>query len=674
MKFKSCVFCIVSLFILLLPVYSTYAEVVVGNVIDFAISRDALQSKMEKLAAKQGIDKDSKAKEMSWYQLADTNIADQQWFEFLSVTYQQVLKTAAEELIKDNAKKKDDLLTVQQQLGEKESELLVISLKDKLRKITDKITRLESELKKYIGRPQKIRDEILTAEKGLKQAKIEISKDRSALENRYEYEAHQVYLQTLINTFLAELKKLELETASNPLQIQLSRRSQEILLIQQTNLFKVISEQEKLLEAQQLETEKKLQEALLVSEKESFSKHPVIQKIIQSNIQWSRDIQTTVRSINYYEHEIDKMKVYKKRVEEEYKSAEKKIKLAGLSPILGRVLRENRRNLSRNKQQYQHNDAINDETGLISLAQYQVELRQKQLRNRQGELEQYLQLVLLGREAAELSSANIEKIRQELQALLSSQKQVLDKLINTYLKGLRVLGDYEFARKQLLEQVDQYEAYLDERLLWVPSSPVINSKYPLGVYDAIQWIILPEHYLQLVQGLSHIAKEKLWLSSLCGLFLFFILYIKPYIREKCCAIKEKVGKPYTDKIYYTFQVLIFNVISVLPIISVLFYISWLLNSLPFQDDFSRAFGVGLYHATIVLLILRFFSRFLEDQGIAELHFRWQKKTVCLLNKQLSWMQFLIVPCTFVIHMTSATHASEHSDSLGRLGLIIFIMV
>ena len=92
MKLKHyCVFGITVMLILLLPSYHLHAEVVSGSMVDFVISRDGLQSRMGKLTAKQGIDKESKAKEMSWYQLADTNIADQQWFEFLSSTYLKVL-------------------------------------------------------------------------------------------------------------------------------------------------------------------------------------------------------------------------------------------------------------------------------------------------------------------------------------------------------------------------------------------------------------------------------------------------------------------------------------------------------------------------------------------------------------------------------------------------------
>ncbi|MCK5355704.1 MAG: mechanosensitive ion channel, partial [Methyloprofundus sp.] len=659
--------------IILLPSYNAHAEVIAGHVISFEISRDGLQSKMEQLEAKQGIDKESKAKEMGWYQLADANIADQLWFEFLASTYQALLKTAPETLL-DSHDQVDVLFELNQQLTEKESAVLILSLKGELRKISDKVTRFEFELNKHINRPRQIREEILSTEQGLKQAKIEIGSDSSTIENRYENEAHLVYLHTLINTFLAELKKLELEAASNPVQVRLNRQILETWVKQQDDLIKVINAQEKWLGVQQLETAKKLQQELLRTERESISKHPVIQKIIQSNIQWSRDVQSTIRSINNYEYEIDKIEVYKKVLEEEFKNAEKKIKLAGLSPILGRVLREQRRTLSRNKRQYQDSDKVNEATGLISLAQYRIELRQKQLRNSEGELEQYLQQVLIGAGGSVLSESKIEKISLEIQVLLDKQKQVLAQLTSTYFKGLQTLGDYEFARQQLLLRINQYEVYLDKRLLWVPSSPVIDLSYPLAVYDSIQWVISPDHWVQLGKGLVNSINKKSGFSYIFVLYLVFLLYIRPFIREKKCAIREKVGKPYSDKISYTFQLLLFNFMLILPIASVLFYISWLLSTLSYDNDFSRAVGAGLYNAAIVLLILRFLSRFLEDQGIADLHFRWQKKTVCMLKKQLSWMQWLIIPCTFFMHMTSATHETEHSDSLGRLALIVFIMV
>ena len=148
MKFKYGVFCITLRLIVLLPSYSVATEVIAGNVINFEISRDGLQGKMEKLVAKQGIDEKSKAKEMSWYQLADENIADTRWYEFHSSEYQNVLKSAPEQLKKSKNKLKVKVYKVSDQQTEKESELLIDALKAELRALSNQLSILEGEYSK----------------------------------------------------------------------------------------------------------------------------------------------------------------------------------------------------------------------------------------------------------------------------------------------------------------------------------------------------------------------------------------------------------------------------------------------------------------------------------------------------------------------------------------------
>ncbi|WP_428353783.1 mechanosensitive ion channel domain-containing protein [Methyloprofundus sp.] len=237
-----------------------------------------------------------------------------------------------------------------------------------------------------------------------------------------------------------------------------------------------------------------------------------------------------------------------------------------------------------------------------------------------------------------------------------------------------MLGDYKFANEQLLTLIEQYAEYLDERLLWVPSSLPINFNFPKEIYLSLRWFSSPTRWAQFSQQLLKTIQSHLWITAMAVISWCLLLYLSFHLNKVVCNIRENIGKPYTDKISYTFQTIVFNLLSVLPVPLILFYLSWLLSLLPFHEDFSRAIGVGLHHAAIALIILRFFNRFLEDQGIAELHFRWQKKTVCQVRQQLLWIQYVLIPCIFIIYMTSATNAAEHSDSLGRLGLIVFTMV
>ena len=207
------------------------AEIIAGEAVSFEISRDGLQSKMEQLATKPGVDLDSKAREMNWYQLADENIADQQWFSYLSSSYQGFLETAPDKLkteIQNIINKENKaLFNPQQDYSIEELNILILNTKGELRALNNKISKLESELNKLTLRPQQMREETLAAKQRLKQAKSDSNIARLPTENKYEYQAQQIYLHTLINALTAEFKKLELESASNPLKVQLNKRSLE---------------------------------------------------------------------------------------------------------------------------------------------------------------------------------------------------------------------------------------------------------------------------------------------------------------------------------------------------------------------------------------------------------------------------------------------------------------
>ncbi|NOQ63042.1 MAG: mechanosensitive ion channel [Methyloprofundus sp.] len=649
------------------------AEVNTSDSLKVDLSREGLQRKIASIKAKPDVAQDTKSKEINWYQLADDNISNQQWFEFLSTTYQDLIK-APIEILKKKASQEQTPVTVHQldkQLSSKESKLLIISLKDELRRVSDKLTRFEFEQQQYAERPRQIRQETQAANKALVQARNDSNVVSAEVDNKYEYAANKVYLRSLINVTLAELKKLELEGASNPIQLQINRYSQSLLLKQQEHLKSLINQQAALLLSLEFEQAKRLQAELLKTERDSVSKHPVIHDIIQQNVQWSRDLQNTISSINNYEQKIDEVERFKKQVEANYKSAEKKIELAGLSPILGRVLREQRRSLSKHKQQYEQGVDSHEETGLIGLAQYALEERQQKLVDMPLAVHSALKK-LLSESHRDLLSIDAGSAEQELRSLLHEQKELLEKLSNIYLKKLRFLGDYEFAKQQLLERVDLYESYLDERLLWVPSSSVVDLQYPALLYASILWFIAPEHWISLAQDLLAVMQKKVFISSFLVLFLSFLLYIKPYIKAKKCKIKENVGMPFKDSIYYTFQVLFFNLVLSLPVPLILFYISGLLSTLPFHAEFCHSIAAGLYAAATTLLILQFLLRLLGDQGVAELHFRWKKSTITLLRAQILWMQLVIIPCVFMIHITLAPHETEHADSLGRLAMIVFM--
>ncbi|MCF7971531.1 MAG: hypothetical protein K9L22_10260, partial [Methylococcaceae bacterium] len=672
MKFKVFLF-----FIAFISVFSSGVHAVPKSKANFEITRDNLQTKIDAINAKQGIDETSKIKEIKWYELADENLANEEWFLLLSNTYKAMLETAS----KDTSKKRiDNTFAIKTLVSEQDKNLSevalalqLVNLKEEQRLINDALSKLTTDLNQYNDRPQKIREEMQLAQAKLAQAKLDVNVAPKLNENKYEYAARQVYLQSLIRATTAEITKLDLEIASNPVQIGLAKEEQNSLVKQQEKLLAIIAEREQWMDEFRTQKAKQLEDEIVKAQQENLKKPLIIQGIVNNTINWSSALQEVTKSTNQHSQMISKMNAYKKEVSDYYTHAETKIKLAGLSPALGRVLREQKRSMANEKGKYQLGANIQDEANLLSLEQYKVESRQAQLRNIQSAVDAYIN-DLKKEKNNQLSETELKALSEEIQSLLIKEDQVLDELSTAYAQGLRVLGDYDFSKQQLLMEIKRYDAYLNEHLLWVPSSKPIDFHFPIEVYQSVLWLVSPTNWLKLGKRLFVNLKDQLLLSSLAFIVFAFLLYIKGFIKHKKSLLKSLVSKHSTDKISYTFEVLAYNLILVMPAPLALSFFGYMLAGMPYEYGFSRSIGSGIYGAAFVLFMLNFFLRFFEPDGVAALHFKWQKNTVTYLRKQILWIRFIAIPCVFCIYMTVIMSAAEHSESLGRLAIIIFMGV
>ena len=99
-------------------------------------------------------------------------------------------------------------------------------------------------------------------------------------------------------------------------------------------------------------------------------------------------------------------------------------------------------------------------------------------------------------------------IQAELRVLLNSQNELLNKLAMAYTTYLRTLGDYDFARQQMVNQANKFAAYLDENLLWVKSSDPVNPSYIAGLFHSTKWLLSPLNWMALIKDTLKLAVQN----------------------------------------------------------------------------------------------------------------------------------------------------------------------
>lgn len=640
------------------------------------ISKESLQAKIEAVKVRQGIDDALKTKLLSIYQAAEDYLGNIEKFNSQTAEFKKAIKSAPEQTRK---LLKEIELNQQKQAKQKledfngilteELEQRLILEKGKVSNLDDQIRKKEAELVLHNSRPQLIRKETVAAKLDIEEAQKHLEMNDAGPNSKLELEAKQFQLRTLIDSRTAELKMLDAEAVSNPARVEQIKAELQWLEVKKNDLGPLIAAIENLLSERRQQQAKEIQDALSQAEKELSGKHVLIQTITRENIKYSRDLQTISSKIEKYEEQKHRFDEEAAEISNDFKSAEQKISLAGLSPALGRILREQRRNLANQDQFALQSENIQKETASTSLDQLGVEEKLKSFMDIDSQLKDMMQFEV----DQTLPSDQRMMIQAELRVLLNNQKDVLNKLSNAYTTYLRTLGDVDFARQQLHAQADKFADFLDQRLLWVPSSEPVNSAYLLGLYHSIQWLLSPVNWTSVIQDVIHIAYENLFLTLIALIGFLFLRFCRNWAKHRLTEISDKVEKIYTDNFNYTSKALAYTLIMIAPLPLLIYFFGWILSSDFHVADFSRSIGEGLQGASIPLFMLQFFYRLFAPGGIACKHFQWQAQNAALLRKQVAWIRFIAVPGIFIIIATGASKISLYGDSLGRLALIIIMM-
>lgn len=651
------------------------AEALPQTAVESAITEAMVQSKIDALNAKQQLDAEVKTKLLEIYQAALSNLQSVENYRAQTKAYEQALKLAPAQIksVKNTIEKSSSALTNTKPesfdgIDTEELEQRLIIERAKLSDLNDQIKKNEDDLSIQSARLPQIRQE-----KAALQTKIETAVERLKTlrngEQKPENEARDIQLQTQQLAQTAELKMLDMEAISNPQRVALLKAQNNLLTLQSNALTPAINLLEEVLSERRQQEAEKMQQELSKAEKKLAGKPPVIQTVTRENIQFGRDLSAITDKIAQRTLEQEKITAANDQLNKDFKSAEQKISLAGVSPALGKILREQRRDLPSTRLLEAQSQDLQNEIAAISIEQLRVEDQLKQL----SDINQALTALMREQVDASLAAPERLQIQAELRMLLNNQKDLLNKLLSAYSTYLRLLGDLEFARQEAIGVAEKYAAYLDKRLLWVPSSSAIDKSFFADLFYGAQWFLAPRNWMQTVQDLVRELFLYPWLAIFAVIGLAGLFALKRQAKAQLSKISKKVAKPYSDKFFYTLQAFGDTLLLVAPLPLSFYFAGWLLKHDLSMGEFSHAVGVGLGAAAVPLLSLQFFYILTYPQGIAELHLRWRDSSRKLLHTLIAWLRFVVVPAIFLVAMTGAQSHTGHSDGLGRLALIALLL-
>ena len=643
------------------------------------ITLKEVQQQIQSIKKKQNVSEELKARILTAYYASEDNLEElanqESQIELLKRFIKSYPKDAKQlaaqiELIENNLKNpKSDVLS---SLGIDELEQQQILEKTRLSNLDAEILQNQNKVNELTQVQQEIREKI--ADTGTQQLSVQqdleyLSSKRG--ENPLVIEAQKIQLATRLRLLNVSQKLLVLESSSNPMHLEMQNNRTHLLNLQrEQQALKIASLENNLLTKRQQEAEKQ-QVAMLQAEKEAEGKPPLIREGTADNAKYSRQLQDVNNAIEEYKTKKNAIDKRFKQLEIDFNSADKRINLAGLSPALGNLLRQQRRNLPQRKQYKDTLDDIQNQIAAASLESYKLDEVKKQLLD----LNQALYARLDQELPANMSAGEVMRMRTEFRMLLNEKKDLVAQLSVANGEYLQLLGDVDFALQQMLKSADKFSAYLDQHLLWVPSAPVISQAYLVNILQSATWFIAPSNWLKVAGDLQHglITYSGYSLVLVLGFIAIRSRYKKSLKDYLSSLLNKNSTKLYLVSFGQTIGALAILLFLSLPIPLLMAWVAGVIKLNPNAELFSRAFALGLLAAAVTFTMMQFFYRLFKSDGVAELLFHWSKNAVQLLQSQIKWARFIIIPCVFIVGMANVDLFSENSIALGRTAQIILML-
>jgi len=266
-----------------------------------------------------------------------------------------------------------------------------------------------------------------------------------------------------------------------------------------------------------------------------------------------------------------------------------------------------------------------------------------------------------------------EEIKQLLRQLFKTQRKYMDALIEDYETYFQKLVDFDASQQELIDRTEDLLAFIDERILWIPSGKAVQPELLSDGRDAMAWLFGATYWAQLGRGLRD-AAARLWALNLLAVLLA-ILFV-PFarrVRPRFQRLGDQAKQADCARFGPTGEALVLTLLLAVWLPALLAYVGWRLGLSPVATQFTRSVAHGLLVSAGFWATLRVSRQLVRPGGIAEAHCAWPDHAAHALWRDLRWLTIVTVPAVFVIFVFEMRGEDLWRESVGRLAFLISML-
>ena len=631
------------------------------------VTRATLESRLKEVEASTKLDEEARAALLETINKALGNLEAIKNNQANIESYELLRKAAPEQAAairkKLEADDRDDADVSVKATADSSFDLIEAELlqeKANLAAVQAKLSDLQAQLDISNSRPFVVQQQLLQAKQDKEGLEENFKQQETAAKTSDAGEINRWLLTTRITALRSEISMLDQELLSMPMRVDLLEAQRDLAarsvkrVAMRVRMLEQLSSDQGHVEAQQARQE------ATAAVYESAGKHPLVQQLAEKNAELTSELASiadSLREISASDQNIDKEAA---RIEGYFRTARERLAIAGLSEVLGEVLREQRQTLPNIRELRKRISSVEDENAQSALRQMQHSQEHKNLRD----IDDYVEAG-----TAELEAAEATEIVADIRELAIARKQLLGKAVDLDKSFSRSLEELATSYRRLLKTALDYDVFLAENLLWIRSAPMPGLETLKAIPEQLALLFSPARWLEVARALPVGFIASPFAVMLLLVFGFLLLRAQRF-QVLLRADAMKVGKPSLDRFAYTMQALWMTLLLALPWPLLLWTTGWALGAVPDEQQFPRLVSKALLTVAPAFFYLQFYSKLCISEGVAAKHFRWPDPLPQRLCRHFSFLKITFLPAVFITIMVIYDEQKAFHGGLERIVMVV----
>ncbi|MGB5259314.1 MAG: hypothetical protein WBO34_02190, partial [Gammaproteobacteria bacterium] len=641
MKAVSCALWLLLILVQFLPVTPAWP----ADTTSAIVTTDKVNARLKEVEAETSLDEASRGTLTGLLNNALGNLETIRANKATTETYIQAVNTARQQaseirarLDKDIQADREITVTATEASPFEQIEQELLQEKANLAAVQAKLSDLESQLETSTARPSIAQQQLLAAERDIEETESTLKLPVAGDELPWLTEARHWAQTTRVAALRSKNVMLDQELLSMPMRVALLEAQRDLSRYTVERVAVRVKRLEALANRQLGAEAEQAGAAARLAVSDAAGKHPLVQELAEQNAALTDEISTLAVELKQHSASNETLTEESKRVEENFRTAREKLEVAGLTDVLGQVLRQQQRALPDQRMLKKEIRQLEQENARSTLRQIQHAAEYKGLRSIKD---------FIHERTADLEPAEAERVGADMMELASTRRLLLDNAINLDKSYSRSLTELETGNRRLLETTADFDKLLAEKLLWIRSTPRLNLATLQAIPGQVVGLVSPERWLDVLGALAdRVPRSPVFvlLLGLVGILLFKVRRLLALLSET----GNTIGKPSRDKFSFTLKALGLTLLLAVPLPLLLAVTGWELGSVPEATQFSRAIAEALFHVAPTFLYLQFFRILCVHGGVAERHFRWPESMTKQLRRGFRWLMAVLLPAIFIL--------------------------